>query len=236
MRRDGAVRNRGGMKQIRNHTLVISGLLASLGPLIGNGLYSGAPSDRGEAIIKEFRDGLPTIGWVGLSMELVGFCALAVFISCLVVRLLAVAPVAAVTTGVAGSTMLAVKVGSAAPWMVVIQGADNMTAETAHTLIYLNGMAFVVSGLLLGLAFAAAGIGLLRTDTPRFLAWWPTVMGPLAVVAGIIGVASPDNYLPVPFLLLLIWMMVLAIATATRPTRSPANDANRTHSAMATAE
>lgn len=235
MRRDGAGRDRGGMNPTPNRTLVISGLLGALGPLVGNGLYSGADDDSGEAIIKEFRDGLPTIGLVALPLELVGFCAMAVFISCLVVRLYAVAPVAAVTTAVAGSTMLAVKVGSAASWMVVIRDADNLSPEMAHSMIALNDMAFVVSGMLLGLAFAAAGIGLLRTDTARFLAWWPAVMGPLAAVAGIAGVASPDTYLPIPFVLLLVWMIALAIATATRPT-GMANGANRTDSFVAATE
>jgi hypothetical protein len=218
------------MNQPRNHTLVISGLLGALGPLVGNGLYSGAPSTDGDAILKEFHDGLPAIGYVALPLELLGFAALAVFLSCLVVKLYAVAPVAAVTTAIAGSAMVAVKVGSAAPWMVVLDDADTMDAATAHTLIALNDMAFVVSGFLFSLAFAAAGIGLLRTDTSRFLAWWPVVMGVLGVVAGIIGVAKPDNYLPIPFVLLLVWMIALAIATAMRPTSSPANGANTAYS------
>jgi hypothetical protein len=218
------------MNSPRNHTLVISGLLAALGPLVGNGLYSGADSSSGDAILKEFHDGLPTIGYVALPLELLGFAALAVFLSCLVVRLYAVAPVAAVTTAIAGSSMLAVKIGSAAPWMVVLDDADNMDAATAHTLIALNDMAFIVSVLLFSLAFTAAGIGLLRTDTSRFLAWWPVVMGVLGVVAGIVGVARPEAYLPIPFLLLLVWMIALAIATAMRPTGSTANGANTTYS------
>lgn len=216
------------MNSPRNHTLVISGLLAALGPLIGNGLYSGADSDSGDAILKEFHDGLPAIGYVAFPLELLGFAALAVFLSCLVVRLHVVAPVAAVTTAIAGSTMLAVTVGSWAPWMVVIADAKDMDAATAHTLIALNNMAFVVSGFLLSLAFTAAGIGLLQTDTSRFLAWWPVVMGALGVVAGIVGVTRPDSYLPIPYLLLLVWMIALSIATAMRPTGSPANGANTT--------
>lgn len=230
MRRDGTWRHRGGMNQPRNHTIVISGLLAGLGPLVGNGLYSGADSTEGEAIIKEFHDGLPTIGLVALPLELIGFGALAVFLACLVVRLYAVAPVAAVTTAIAGSTMLAVKVGSAAPWMQVIANADDMEPEMAETLIGLNDMAFVVSGFLAALAFTAAGIGLLKTDTARFLAWWPLVMGALGVVAGMVGVARPDAFLPIPFALCLVWMIAFAIATAMRPTGGPAIGANHTFS------
>ena len=230
MRRDSPAHDCGGMNSPRNHTLVISGLVAALGPLVGNGLYAGADSSDGDAILKEFHDGLPTIGYVALPLELLGFAALAVFLSCLVVRLYVVAPVAAVTAAIAGSTMLAVKVGSAAPWMVVLDDADHMDAATAHTLIALNDMAFIISGLMLSLAFTAAGIGLLRTDTSRFLAWWPIVMGALGVVAGIVGVAKPDAFMPIPFLLLLVWMIALSIATAMRPTRSKVNGANGTYS------
>ena len=45
MRRDGRADDRGVMN--RNHTLVISALLAGIGPLLGNGLYSGAESTDG---------------------------------------------------------------------------------------------------------------------------------------------------------------------------------------------
>jgi len=55
-------------------------------------------------------------------------------------------------------------------------------------------------------------------------------MGVLGVVAGIVGVARPEAYVPIPFLLLLVWMIALAIATAMRPTGTPANGANPTYS------
>ncbi len=212
-------------------TLVVSALLASLGPLVGNGLYAGPGSSNGDKILAEYADGLPTIGYVALSLELVGFCGLAVLLGCLVVRTYSVAPVAAVTAAVAGSAMLAVKLGSVGPWMVVIDGADSMDPGVAEALMSLTDMAFVVSGLLLCLALSAVGIGLLRTDLPRFLAWWPAVLGPLGVVAGVVGVVAPDAYVPIPFLLLLVWMIALAIATTMRSGEgSPANEANDSYS------
>ena len=217
------------MNSPRNHTLVISGLFYALGSMVGNGLYSGADSGDGDAIIKEFRDGLPAIGYVSFPLEMLSFAALAVFFSCLVVRLYAVAPVAAMTTAIAGSAMLSVKVGSAAPWMVVLDDADHMDAATAHTLILLNDMAFIVSGFLMCLAFLAAGVGLLATEFPRWLAWWATVAGALGIPAGIVGIMRPEAYLPIPFLLCVLWPIPLAIATAMRPMGSPANGANSTY-------
>lgn len=223
MRRDGHTRDCWGMTQPRNHVVALSGLAAGLGPLVGNGIYSGADSGDGGAILKELEDGLPVAGYISFPLELLGFAALAVFIACLVVRLYAVAPVAAVTTGVAGATMLAVKVGSAAPWMYVIANTDDLDPATAEVLIGLNDMAFIVSGFLLSIAFTAAGIGLLKTDTSRVLAWWPTAMGTLGVVAGIAGTVNPDAYVPIPFLLLLVWMVALGIAAAMRPATNGSN-------------
>ena len=219
MRRDAGAADRGGMNQSHTRTLVISALVASLGPLVGNGLYAGPGSVDGDKILAEYADGLPTIGYVALSLEVTGFCALAVFLACLVVRTYSVAPVAAVTAAVAGSAMLAVKLGSVGPWMVVIDGADGLDPGVAEALMALTDMAFVVSGLLLCLALSAAGIGLLRTDLPRFLAWWPAVLGPIGVVAGAVGVVAPGSFVPVPYLLLLVWMIALAIATTMSPGR-----------------
>ena len=209
MRRDALGHESRGMKRIR--TLIVSALLASLGPLVGNGLYAG-PGSSGEAILAEARDGLPEVAYVGIALELLGFAALAVLFAWLVVYLFERAPVAAVTTGVAGTAMLAVKVGSAGPMMVVHSLSDTLDPMTAEALVSLNDQAFVVSGFLMSLAFLAAGVGLLATEFPHWLAWWPTVAGGLGLVAGAVGIIRPEAYVPIPFLLLLVWMIAVAIA------------------------
>ncbi len=200
----------------RNRTLIISALLASLGPLVGNGLYA-VPGSNGEEILAEARDGLPAIAYVAFPLELIGFAALAVLLAWLVAHLFERAPVAAVTTGIAGSAMIAVKVGSVGPWMVVNSMPDKLDPMTAETLIALNDQSFVISGFLICLAFLAAGVGLLATEFPRWLSWWAAVAGGLGVVAGMVGIVRPDAYLPIPYLLLLVWMIAVAIATITRP-------------------
>ncbi|MGA8852380.1 MAG: hypothetical protein WB508_11760 [Aeromicrobium sp.] len=200
----------------RNRTLVISALLASLGPLVGNGLYAG-PGTDGESILADAREGLPAIAYFAYTLELLGFAALAVLLAWLVAFLFGRAPVAAVTTGIAGCAMLAVKVGSAAPMMVVNDMPDKLDPVTAEALISMNDQSFVVSGFLMSLAFLAAGIGLLATEFPRWLSWWATVVGGLGAVAGVAGVLRPEAYVPVPFLLLLVWMIVVALVAVTRP-------------------
>lgn len=214
MRRDTVDHDGRDMK--RNRTLVISALLASLGPLVGNGLWAG-PGTDGATILADARDGLPPIAYVGLTLELVGFAALVGLFAWLVAYLFERTPVAAVATGIAGSAMLAVKVGSAGPMMVVYSIPEKLDAVTAEVLISLNDMSFVVSGFLMSVAFLAAGAGLLATEFPRWLSWWATVAGGLGVVAGIAGIARPENYVPIPFLLLLVWMIAVALATVTRP-------------------
>lgn len=200
----------------RHRTLIISALLASLGPLVGNGLYAG-PGSSGEAILAEAREGLPTIAYVAYTLELLGFAALMVLFAWLVSFLLERSPVAAVATGIAGSAMLAVKVGSAAPMMAVHSMPDTLDPMTAETLISLNNQSFVVSGFLMSLAFLAAGVGLLATEFPRWLAWWAVVVGGLGAVAGVVGVVRPESYVPIPFLLLLVWMVAVALTTVMRP-------------------
>jgi hypothetical protein len=199
----------------RNRTLVISALLASLGPLVGNGLWAG-PGTDGDTILADARDGFPAIAYVAFTLELLGFAALAVLFAWLVVFLFKRAPVAAVTTGIAGTAMLAVKVGSAGPMMVVYSMPEKLDPVTAEAFISLNDQSFVVSGFLLCLAFLAAGVGLLETEFPRWLGWWAAVAGGLGVVAGIVGITRPDNYVPIPFLLCLVWMIAVAITTVTR--------------------
>lgn len=213
MRRDGPDPDSRGMT--RNRTLIVSALAASLGPLVGNGLWPG-PGTEGDKILADARDGLPTLGYVGLTLELLGFAGLAVLFAWLVVHLFERAPVAAVTTGIAGTAMLAVKVGSAAPMMVVHSMPDQLDPVTAEALISMNDQSFVVSGFLTCLAFLAAGVGLLETDFPRWLSWWAAGAGGLGVVAGIVGITRPDSYVPIPFLLCLVWMIAVAITTATR--------------------
>lgn len=197
----------------RNRTLIVSALVAGLGPLLGNSLYVGP--DGGESILAEARDGLPVAAHAGLALELVGFIGLLLVFAWLVVFLLDRTPIAAAVAGVAGAAMVAVKVGSAAPLMVVHATPEKLDPMSAEVLISLNDQAFVVSGFLMCLAFTAAGSGLLASDFPRWLAWWATAAGGLGVVAGLVGIVRPEAYVPIPFLLLLVWLIAVAITAAT---------------------
>lgn len=204
------------MDTTSDRTLVVSALLSALGPLVGNGLYAGPAGESPQAVVDELAAGLPPVAHVALTLELVGFAAMAVLFACLVARTFRVAPVASLTTGIAGATMLAVKVGSAGPVMLVHRDVASLDPGLVDALLSLNDMAFIVSGFLFCLTLCAAGIALSRTSTPRTLSGSATVLGALGVVAGIVGIVDPDAYVPIPFLLLLLWLIALAVTTATR--------------------
>lgn len=230
MRRDARMRQPGGMK--RDPILITSALLSSLGPLIGNGIYAG-PTGDDDQVLAAVRGGVPARAFVGLGLELVGFAAMVVLFAWLVAFLVRRAPVAAVATGVAGAAALAVKGGSAAPVMTAYSLADKLDATSVKMLFDLNGASFVIFGFFTSVALCAAGIGLLRTDVPRWLAWWPAVAGALGIVAAAIGVAASSAYVPVPFLLLLVWMIALAIRSAMAGSGDDAATAGASASTMA---
>jgi hypothetical protein len=199
-------------------TLIVSALLAGLLPLVGNGLYDGGDGS-GAGVLRQAEAGLPLIAYVAYPLELAGFAALCVLVACLATMLLPRSPVAAVTTAVVGTAAVAVKIGSVAPQMALRVHHDGVDPATAELLTGLNGAAWVVSGFLVCLALTAAGLGLLRTDEPRWLAWWAVVAGALGTLAGAVGILEPERYVPVPFLLLLLWMIALGLTGALRPTR-----------------
>lgn len=230
MRRDARFRHPRGMR--RDPILITSALLSSLGPLVGNGIWAG-PTGTDDQVLASVRDGLPARAYVALGLELVGFAAMVVLFAWLVVFLVRRAPVAAAVSGIAGTAALAVKVGSAAPLMTAYSLADKLDATTVKMLLDLNGESFVIDGFFTSIALCAAGIGLLSAGVPRWLAWWPAVAGALGVVAAAIGIAAPAAYVPVPFLLLLVWMIALAIRSAMASSSDEAATGHRSASTMA---
>lgn len=187
-----------------------SALVAGLSPLVGNGLYAG-PTASGTALLRDLAEPLSARAALGLTLEVVGLLALVVFLAALVAALAAGrSSIAAGGTAIAGGAMVAVKLGSVTPVLALRADPEGVPAEVAEVLIGTNDAAFVVSGLLLSLSLAFAGVGLLASGAvPGWLGWWPVLAGGLGVLAAGAGVLLPDSYVPVPFLLLLLWMMAL---------------------------
>jgi Domain of unknown function (DUF4386) len=164
---------------------------------------------------------------VGYGLIVLGFTAFVMFVAFLH-RILRAAEgpggwlaTVALSAGVLHS---AVRFGAQSPRMVVGHRGEALSSELARTLEDLNGTAFVVSGLLLGLYCAAAGAVCVRHGVlPRWLGWFGAVAGCLALAAGVVGMAAPDLYVPVPFLAGLIWTAIVSVVLTVRPVR-PAHE------------
>jgi hypothetical protein len=117
----------------------------------------------------------------------------------------------------AGLVYAAIRFAAQPPRMVAIY-RDDLSPDLERTLVDLNDTAFVSSGLLLGLFVAAAGwVILAHRALPRWLGWFGFGSGVLAVGAGVIGMADPAAYVPVPFLAGLIWTLVVSVLLTVRP-------------------
>ncbi len=197
---------------ISRPVLITSAVVAGLGPLVGNGLYAG-PDGSGADLQRGLAD-LPAVAYVGYSLELVGFVAMATVFAVLCTWLAPFSPVAAGVSGIGIAAGLAVKVGSITPIMAVGSADDPLDPATVDTLVAIGDMAFVVFGFLASVAFTAAGLGLLRTNAPRWLGWWATIAGGLGVVAAAVGVLDPQYYVFLPFLTLLLWLVALGVTAA----------------------
>jgi hypothetical protein len=157
---------------------------------------------------------------IGLVLEVLSFVALLLFLGYLY-RVLRRAErpdgwAAAAAFGV-GLVSTAVKLGSAAPALAAYLRRDDLTPELARTLDDLNGGAFVVSGLSFGLFVALASCSAAGSRAlPRWLSISGLVVGVLTVAAGTAGVLDPAGYVPVPFLLCAVWVLVTSVLLAGR--------------------
>jgi hypothetical protein len=120
----------------------------------------------------------------------------------------------------AGLVYAAVRFAAQPPRMVAFY-RDDLTRESARTLVDLNDTAFVSSGLMLGLFVAAAAwVFLVHRVLTRWIGWVGLVSGVLAVAAGVVGMAYPAGYFPVPFLAGLLWILVVSVLLTVRPRRA----------------
>lgn len=199
--------------------LAVSALLAGLCPLLANSLEEG-PEPAGTAVLASAAAGLTTAGRASLALFLVAFAALVVALACLATLISSRSPVLAGVVAVAGAAAIAVKLAEAQTGMALRASAEVVDPGTASVLTGIDEAGFVVYGFLFSLALGAASLGLLRSGSvPRWHAWWGVVAGALGVLTAAIGVVWAPNYVPIPFLLLLVWLVALGILAVRRPLR-----------------
>lgn len=176
---------------------------------------------------------------VGYALSVLGFTAFVVFVGFMhrILRL-AEGPDGWVATVALGAGLLhsAVRFEAQAPRMVGSYRGDALSREIARTLEDLNGMAFVVTGLLLGLYCASAGwVCVTHRLLPRWLGWFGLVTGVLAVAAGVLGMVDPNLYIPLAFVAGLTWTLVVSILLTVRTPRRKDSSAAEPDRSMPTA-
>ena len=217
MRRDRGGDETCGMKQIPRSILVPAALLAGLCPLVANSIHEDSTGD-GAKILAEAAAGLPMAAKISIVLFLVGFAALIVVLGVLAAAISRRTPALSGVVVVAGAAAVAIKLTEAQTGMALRETADVVDPGTAKALVAMDEAGFALYGFLLALALGAAGLGILRSGImAAWLGWWATVMGALGVLTAAVGVVVPDAYVPIPFMLLLVWLIALGIAGARRP-------------------
>ena len=198
--------------------------------LLGNGLAEAGNSEGGDGatVLAELQRGLSPLQTFGLTLEILGFALFLVFLGALyrVLRRTGGGDWLATTALGAGIATVAVKVASIGPGMTARRRADDLSPELARVLEDLGDASFVISGYTLGIFLSAAALATLVTRlVPRWLAAAGVVIGVLTIAAGTAGILDPAGYVPIPFLLGLVWIVAVSVVLAVRA--RPAGDPAR---------
>jgi hypothetical protein len=211
--------------------LVPSALLAGICPLVANTVHEDTAGDGGQ-ILTEAARGPSAAESVSVALFMVGFAALVVVLATLSAAIAARAPVPAGVVAIAGAASVATKLLEAQTGIALREAADVVDPGTAELVLGIEEAGFTVHGFLLSLALGAAALGLLRSRVlPSWLAWWGVVAGGLGVLTATIGIIWPTSYVPLPYLLLLVWLVALGIVGVRRPLAYTAPENVRTMSA-----
>jgi len=201
-----------------------SGVLWFVLTMVGNTL-STAGTDQsakpsGERILADLQR-TSTAADIGFAMELIGFLALLAFLGYLyaTLRRADARSWLPATALVGGVTMIAIKLGSAAPMFAAMFRKDELTPDLARTLVDINSGAFWISWLPFAVLVTATAASMLRSHlVARPLAWTGVVFGVAGVVPAVILPIALTDFGAAPFMLSYIWLAVIAAVLALRRT------------------
>lgn len=178
--------------------------------LIGNSIVSGTSFDTD-----------PTAFRVGAGLEWMGFALLIVFIAYLYTTLSrhddSWLPAAAL---IGGGATIALKLSTSAAWLVTATlRVGELSGEMGQTLDDIGAVGFKMTFFTFGLFVVAAAASLLRGRlTARWIGWIGITLG-VASMATINLAFDSDMSIP-PFMLSLLWMILLSIALLVRQIRT----------------
>jgi len=177
--------------------------------LVGNSIVSGVTFDSD-----------PTTFRVGAGLEWAGFALLTVFIAYLYTALSrhddSWLPAGVLIGGIA---TLALKLSTSAAWLVTAtMRVGELSAEMDQTLDDIGAVGFKMTFFTFGLLLVATSASLLRSRlTARLIGWTGLILGAASMATVNLDLDS-DMSVP-PFLLSLLWVIVLSIALVVRHSR-----------------
>ena len=161
-----------------------------------------------------------TAAQIGSSMEILGFVGLAFFVGWLATvlrRHADRAPWLATAVVVGGAATLAVKIGSVFPELALKVNRGSVDQSTARLVNDMGSAGFVLSFLTFGIFMLATGLAVLDSGIAgRVAGWSAVVIGALGIIATVATQADPLATSALPFLLGLLWILVLGVRFALR--------------------
>ena len=196
--------------------------------LIGNGMatsgQSSAMHPTGQSVLHDAAHAASsTTVTIGFMLEIVGFALFFPFLGYLADMLRRRTPdgqagIPAATAIVAGITMVAIKLGSAAPIVALSMDRKQLDPQLARVLNDINIAAFLVSWLpfavfIGALALALRDVGLVGRPT----AWFGIAAGVAGVALSVLGLDDPVSAVQLAFLAGMLWLTVVAVRLMVKP-------------------
>jgi len=153
----------------------------------------------------------------GIALDLLAFAAFAVFAGYLfdVLRRRDAFNMAGAVSVIAATIVLSVKLGAKAAYIAGLTEHGSLSAEGALALEASNNAAFVLHWLPFSLFVGAAAVALHGAGlVGRFGLVAGLVLGLLGVAAAVLGIFDPAGAIPIPFLLSLVWTLVVGVKLA----------------------
>ncbi len=227
------------MSQRWVRVLALTGALWMVLIVVGNDVLGDSGSAPGvddppSAFAEYYANEIDTVAWVSVAIDIAGFGFGLVFVGFIASRLREAGSFGSIA-GVAGAVALAIKLGSAAPQLTAMYRADEgLDPEIVKTLIDLNGFAFLITFLPLGIFAIATSLGALSAGiAPKWTCWLGVVSGSALFVGMPLAVSGPGF---LGMLAFIVWTVAFSVAMAIRPgpavVEQPVDDAGTVHGAL----
>lgn len=196
---------------------------------VGNTLQTGGSSNShpsGAADLAGFTGSPSVVQSIGFGLEFAGMLSFLAFLGWFVGFLRSrggPAPWLGSVAGLAGGVTIAVKLASVMPMGAGELDHRVLTPALARVLADMNGAAFVITFLTYGVFMLAAGLAILTSRAlGRFAGWAAVVIGAAGIVLTLATGVDPVSTNALPFILGMLWVLVIGIRLGVRSPRPAA--------------